>query len=258
MNIATSADDFGYDEDTTARTIACLGDGVLTGASIMAKMPATERAAAYARSRPDLCFGAHLVFCTDTIEAPLCDPHDIPALTTATGSFLPSNRVRLLGLTGRIPAHQIAAEATAQLSRLSDLGVKVRYVDSHGHLHKIPRFQKALAEVLPRFNISKVRLAQDIFLGDTGFRPMSYLTRLFNRGLRRRFDTTSHFYMPETGDTSDWPDALMQAIGKLGGTIEVGCHPGRVVDWRASEEREIRRFARAARAAGHRLVPLAA
>lgn len=258
MNIATSADDFGYDEDTTTRTIACLDDGVLTGASIMANMPATGRAAAYARSRPDLCFGAHLVFCTDTVEAPLSDPHDIPALTVPTGSFLPSNRVRLLGLTGRIPARQVAREATAQLSQLADLGVKVRYVDSHGHLHKMPAFQKALAEVLPRFDIRQVRLAQDVFLTDTGFRPMSYLTRLFNRGLRRRFDTTSHFYMPETGDTSDWPGELLQRLGRLGGTIEVGCHPGRVVDWRASEEREIRRFVQAARAAGHRLVPLAA
>lgn len=258
MNIATSADDFGYDEDTTARTIAGLDDGILTGASIMANMPATARAAAYARSRPDLCFGAHLVFCTDTVEAPLSDPKAIPALTVPTGSFLPSNRVRLLGLTARIPAREIAVEATAQLSQLFDMGVKVRYVDSHGHLHKIPAFQRALAEVLPRFNIRSVRLAQDIFLTDTAFRPMSYLTWWFNRGLRRRFDTTTHFFMPETNDSTDWPNVLLQKLPAMSGTIEVGVHPGRVVEWRASEDRDIRRFVRAARAAGHRLVPLAA
>jgi predicted glycoside hydrolase/deacetylase ChbG (UPF0249 family) len=258
MNIATSADDFGYDEDTTARTIACLDDGILMGASIMANMPATTRAAAYARSRPDLCFGAHLVFCTDTVEAPLTDPGVIPALTVATGSFLPSNRVRLLGLTARIPARQIAVEATAQLSQLFDMGVKVRYVDSHGHLHKIPAFQRALAEVLPRFNIRAVRLAQDIFLTDTAFRPMSYLTRWFNRGLRRRFDTTAHFFMPETNDSTDWPDALLQKLPSMSGTIEVGVHPGRIVEWRASEERDLRRFVRTAREARHRLVPLVA
>jgi predicted glycoside hydrolase/deacetylase ChbG (UPF0249 family) len=258
MNVATSADDFGYDEDTTARTIACLDDGILTGASIMANMPSTARAAAYARSRPDLCFGAHLVFCTDTVEAPLCDPQAIPALTTPVGSFLPSNRVRLLGLTGRIPVYQIAAEANAQLSSLFDMGVKVRYVDSHGHLHKIPRFQRALAEVLPRFNIRQVRLAQNVFVGGSDFRPMSYLTPLFNRGLRRRFSTTTHFYMPETNDATDWPSVLLDQFPKLGGTIEVGVHPGRLVEWRKNEEREIRRFVQAARAAGHRLVPLTA
>jgi predicted glycoside hydrolase/deacetylase ChbG (UPF0249 family) len=256
MNIVTSADDFGYDEDTTARTIACLDDGVLTGASIMANMPATAHAAAYARSRPDLCFGAHLVFCTDTVEAPLCAPDTIPTLVTSTGSFLPSNRVRMLGLTGRLPAAQIAREAAAQLANLSDLGVKLRYVDSHGHLHKIPTFQRALAEVLPRFNIRAVRMAQDVYFGGTDFRPMSWLSPMFNRGLKRRFETTSHFYMPETGDTSDWPNDLIERLRRLDGTIEVGVHPGRIEEWRKHEERDIRRFAQAARAAGHRLVPL--
>ncbi|MGD9920670.1 MAG: carbohydrate deacetylase [Pseudorhodoplanes sp.] len=256
MNIVTSADDFGYDEDTTERTIACFEDGILTGASIMANMPATERAADYARARPELCFGAHLVFCTDTVEKPLCDPRLIPAITAPGGSFLPSNRVRLLGLMGRIPPAQVAAEATAQLSRLSDLGVKVRYVDSHGHLHKIPCFQRALAEILPRFNIRAVRLAQNVFLETAGFRPMSYLYPMFNGGLRRRFATTAHFYMPETDGATNWPRALLQRLPQLNGTIEVGVHPGRATGWRASEERDIRRFVAAARAAGHRVLPL--
>lgn len=258
MNIATSADDFGYDDDTTDRTIACLDEGVLTGASLMANMPATARAAAYAAHHPELTFGAHLVFCTDTVEAPLCDPKRIPTLVTEEGSFLPSNRVRLLGLTGRIPVDQIAAEAEAQLGHLTDLGVKLRYVDSHGHLHKIPCFQRALAEVLPRFNVRHVRLAQDTFLGSRGVRPMSYLYPLFNHGLRKGFTTSDHFFMPGTDDATDWPTTLLKTLPRLHGTIEVGVHPGTTVGWRKNEERDIRRFVRGARERGYNLVPLTA
>lgn len=46
MRIILSADDFGFSDHTVERTIACFDAGVLTSASIMANMPATERAAA--------------------------------------------------------------------------------------------------------------------------------------------------------------------------------------------------------------------
>ncbi|MGE0255523.1 MAG: hypothetical protein AB7N54_09730 [Alphaproteobacteria bacterium] len=50
MRIMLGAGDFGFADHTTDRTIACFEAGVLTGASIMARMPTTERAAAWARA----------------------------------------------------------------------------------------------------------------------------------------------------------------------------------------------------------------
>lgn len=45
MRFIIGADDFGFSDHTVDRTIACFEAGALTGASIMARMPATERAA---------------------------------------------------------------------------------------------------------------------------------------------------------------------------------------------------------------------
>ena len=74
MQLMLSADDFEYSDHTVDRTIACFEAGALTSASIMANMPATERAADWARSQLEFSFGVHLVYCTDESERAVAPP----------------------------------------------------------------------------------------------------------------------------------------------------------------------------------------
>ena len=255
MRIVTTADDFGFDDETVDCTIACLEDGVLTGASIMANMPATRRALDYARHRPDKSYGVHLVFCTDENERPCASPDLIPDLVTADGKFLASNRMRLLGLTGQLPVEQIVREAEAQIGAVRDCGILIDYVDSHGHLHKTRPFQLALQQVLPKFGIRHVRSAQNIYFNSIAMRPMGWLTPLFNIAIRNRFDTTRWFFMPETSGDRTWPQRLLERIASydIAGDIEVGVHPGRY-GWRQMEDAQLRSFVAEARVSGHHLV----
>ena len=158
------ADDFGFSDHTVDRTIACFEDGAMTGASIMARMPATERAASWARAHPEFSYGVHLCFSTDEVERPVLPAEDIPSLVDSEGRFLGSNTMRWRGLLGRLPAMEIAREAAAQIARVRDLGVTPCYIDLHGHLHKLAPFRAALAAVLPRFGIRCVRAAQTVYL----------------------------------------------------------------------------------------------
>ncbi len=252
MRIITTADDFGYDDDTVDATIAAVDQGVVTCTSIMTNMPAARRALDYAKRQTAACFGVHLVYCSDGIERPVLPPAAIPALVDERGLFLPSNRLRALGLLGKLPVDQIARETEAQLSLARDFGVAIRYVDAHGHLHKLPQIQQALAQVLPRFGISRVRRAQDVYLSGRWKRPMSYFHTVMNRRLGRRFTTTDYFYMPDGGGRN-WPARLLDRIGNLRGTLEVGVHPGANDAWRRDEAASIRSFVKDALAAGHRL-----
>jgi chitin disaccharide deacetylase len=149
MRIITNGDDFGRCADTVKATIECLDAGVLTSASIMAKMPGTRLAVSYAKANPSFSFGVHLTFSGTTVEAPVLSPRNIPALVTHEGRFRQANRLRVMALSNQIPIEQIEAEAVAQISLLMEQGVPVSHVDSHFHLHKFPPSSKRFAALCP-------------------------------------------------------------------------------------------------------------
>lgn len=255
MRIVTNADDFGEHEDCTKATIECLEAGALTGATIMPKMPATEMAVKYALSRPDLSWGVHLTYVNNTTECPVLDPKDVPALVSERGVFLPSQKVRVMALLDRFPVDQIARETEAQIRSLQARGVRLSHVDSHGHLHKFGPFRKALAAVLPKVGISRVRSVQDVYLK----KPWKSFTFWFGPAhkarIRASFDTTDAFYMPSSAWDLNWEKPLVERLRSLRAeTIEVGVHPGYAEPWRAVEREGILAFAPLARQAGHTLI----
>ncbi|MEZ0263622.1 MAG: carbohydrate deacetylase [Phycisphaerae bacterium] len=253
MRIVTNADDFGMDADTTRATIECLDAGALTGATIMPNMPATEQAIAYARAHPGKSFGVHLTYVTDTVEAPLAPAAEIPTLAGPDGRFRGSQAVRVMALRGRIPVAEIERETAAQIERLVSAGVRVSHVDSHGHLHKFKPFRQALARVLPRFGITRVRNVQDTYLRRPLKSPTYWLGFWWRRRVMKLFRTTDHMFMPGSADAGTaWAPRLLERI--TAGTWEVGVHPGYAEPWRDAERRAILDFAVRARAAGHELV----
>lgn len=257
MRIILNADDFGHDADTTAATVECFERGALTSATLMPRMPATAEAIDYARSNPRFSFGVHLTFITDTLEAPLSDPKDIPALVRPDGKFLPSQTLRLLSLRGRIPVDQVEREMEAQIGFVRDQGVPVSHVDSHGHLHKFKPFVEAMRRVLPRFGIRRVRTSQDIYLRKPLTSPTFWLGGFWRRRIMRHFTTTAHLFMGNTPADAERlaRGDLLPLLPRLSGdTIEVGVHPGRAEAWRDAEREAARSFALKAPGAGHQLV----
>lgn len=255
MRIVTNADDFGEHEDCTKATIECLDAGALTGATIMPKMPATDMAVEYAKSRPDLSWGVHLTYVGGTYERPVSDPKDLPDLVGPDGLFKNSQKIRIKALLNQISVDQAARETEAQIRALLDRGINISHVDSHGHLHKFGPFRKALEQVLPKLGISRVRSVQDVYLK----KPYKSFTYWFGpthkARIRAAFDTTDAFYMPSSAWDVDWEQPLVDALSRLkADTIEVGVHPGYKDEWRAVEHRGILKFATLARQAGHTLI----
>lgn len=255
MRIITNADDFGMNDEVTEATIECFENGSLTSATIMPRMPATEKALAYALKRPDLSFGVHLTFVCDTVEAPVSDAAGLPTLAGPEGRFLPSNRVRIMALRNRIPVDEIAREAEAQIRLIQSRGVRISHVDSHGHLHKFRPFRAALARILPGLGITRVRSSQDIYLKKPWKSFNYWYGPVWRSKLRRMFRTTDHFYMPSSAWDENWSAPLLHLIGRLPGkTMEVGVHPGRTERWRDLERTGLHEFTVAARQAGHSVI----
>ncbi len=255
MKIVLNADDFGLSSDTVRATVECFESGCLTSASIMAGMPATGEAVSFALEHPQYSYGVHLTFVGDGEERPVAGAEAVPDLVDERGRFPRTNTVRLRALMRRLPAAQLDREIDAQISAIRDLGVPVSHVDSHRHLHKYAPFRAALARVLPRFGIERVRNVQDLYLRRPLGSPTYWLGGVWRRGLMRTFTTTSHFYMATSAGDADW-SPLLARLEPVGAdtTLEVGAHPGYAESWRDGERRALAAFAAEAGARGHTLV----
>jgi predicted glycoside hydrolase/deacetylase ChbG (UPF0249 family) len=254
MRIVLNADDFGMSGDTVAATIDCFEQGALTSATIMTNMPAVGAAFEYARAHPQFSFGVHLTFCGDGdgLERSVCDPADVPALVDGEGRFLGTSTVRLKAILGRIPREQIEREAEGQLARMRDAGIPISHIDSHSHLHKIGPFRQALARVLPRFGLRRVRSVQNLYLRRPLFNATYWLGATWDQRVRSMFDTTDRFYMPSSGLDVGWGEPLLDVLAGEG-SLEVGVHPGYREGWREREREDLLEFAALATARGHHL-----
>ena len=250
MSVILSADDFGYSQDTVERTITCIEDEVLTSASIMANMPATAVAAAFAKSLPDFSFGLHSCFCDGDFERPLCSHWEIPSLTLEDGRFFSTRVMIKRALIGELSVSDIERELRAQLSRLRDLGVRISYVDGHGNLHKFAPFVAAMRNVLPKFGINKVRRTQNIYFEAALFNPNYWLGAFWNRAIDRSFYTTDGFFLPASTSNDQWPTQLRHRLKSFHGVVELAVHPGSTDRWRSREEDHLRTFKREAVAEG--------
>jgi chitin disaccharide deacetylase len=255
VRLVLNADDFGLSEDTLASTVACFDEGLLTSASIMVGVPATDRALDYARARPDLSFGVHVNLVGDGVERPVSPPEAVSALIDDEGRFLPTRTVRMRALLGRLPVDQLEREITAQIECVRGAGVPVTHVDSHRHVHKLPTIREGMRRALAKLDIRRVRNVQDVYLRRPLRSPTYWLGSSWRRWLMREFQTTTHAYMPTSAHDVAWQEALLERCGRLPGRLlEIGVHPGTQEAWRDDERRSLAEFVPAARAAGHELV----
>jgi predicted glycoside hydrolase/deacetylase ChbG (UPF0249 family) len=155
LPLIVHADDFGETSQITQGICLAIEAGVLTSTSIMANMPGTEeglqRVAALA-SRAS--FGVHLNFCEGRPLTPA------RSLTDSGGRFYSKRALFVRAVTGRLVLRELEAEVAAQIGRVRDHGVRISHVDGHKHLHQLPVVSTAVANVLPRFGIRRVRITR--------------------------------------------------------------------------------------------------
>ena len=250
MRVILNADDFGASEETVVATAGCFEAGLLTSATIMPRMPATEAALAYAREHPAYSFGVHLTLTGGDVERPVCDPDDVRGLVDDDGRFPPTAVVRARALARRLPADELERELAAQIALVRAAGIPVSHVDSHQHLHKFAAVRRVLERVLPRFGIVRVRGVQDLYLRRPLTSPTYWLGRRWATSIATRFVTTDHLYMPATAGDRHWLGVLDLIGSDPSASVEIGVHPG-PDDWRLVEREELARFVPAARADGH-------
>ena len=226
-----NADDFGLSDHTVEWTIKGFECKALTSATIMAGMPATDKAVEYTKTHPQFSFGIHF-YLVD--EAPLSNPKDISSMVNPkTGKLWSTRQFILRNFLGLIKVEDLKREMRLQYLSLINAGVHLSHVDGHGHNHRLPQSIQALAELKDELGFRIVRRCQDLapVCGRLGL-----LSRLINCPMQKRliksgFKTTDHFLM-NAGHVKDlqWFSKALEVLPD--GVTEIGIHPGMDEKWR--------------------------
>jgi chitin disaccharide deacetylase len=162
--LIVTADDAGLDPGMTGAAIAAHRNGIVTACSVVANGVAFQDAVDRLRDAPTLETGAHLALVEER------------AITT--GHPMSSGyRAFITGyLSGRITSGWIERELRAQIERLLEAGLRLRFVNGHQHLHALPRIFAIVVKLAEEYRIGYVRVPRERRVRGISARSMSVRT----------------------------------------------------------------------------------
>ena len=231
--IIINADDFGRHElINRAVKIAC-EKGCLKSATIMAGGIAFDDAIKTARNLPNLDVGIHLTLANGN---PILPPEKIPSLVTKDKIFHDNHAAFLkLYLQGKINLDEVRAELSAQIEKVKRTGLNLTHVDSHQHLHHVPKIIDIVLELADAAGIHAMRISDTKifeghfggvgqFIGRVGLASLAKFAA--RKAHAKNFLSPNHFTGIVAGE-SITENFMLNLIENLReGTTEVMLHPG--------------------------------
>src|SRR6201996_9131085 len=227
----------------------------------MAVGPYFSPAVYMAFEQPALGVGCHVVLvdgspCLRKDEVPsLLDPRNPSSFRATAGQFFAD------ALRGRIREAEIEAETVAQIRRIQKSGLTVSHVDSHKHVHALPRVLAPILRAARKCGVTCVRNPFEPMWSLRATQPAGGLRRMQVHAMRTQAGAFSRL-VSEYGMKSSNGSIGLLATGTLDksilrsllrampeGTWELVCHPGyrdQVLDQvhtRLRDERETEREA---------------
>ncbi len=234
--LIVTADDVGLHPGMTRGALAAHDGGIVTAVSVSPNGRDFEPAVERLRDRPKLDVGAHLSLVG---ERPLSPPRAIPSLVGADGRLharYPAFAARYA--LGRIRAADLETELRAQVERLLGTGLRVVHLNSHQHLHLLPRVFDVVLELAEKHGIPAVRIPNEpeASLSPRGIQ-LAALNALGRRARGRTVCADRTIGVLAAGHLT--AATLRSCLAYVGeGVTELVCHPGldgaelaRVYDW---------------------------
>jgi predicted glycoside hydrolase/deacetylase ChbG (UPF0249 family) len=226
--LIVTADDVGLHPGMTRGALAAHDDGIVTAVSVSPNGRAFEPAIELLRQRPRLEVGAHL---TLVGERPLSPPEKIPSLVGADGSLhvgYPAFAARYA--LGCIRAADLETELRAQVERLLATGLRVVHLNSHQHLHVLPRVFDTVLKLAQEHGIKAVRIPNEpaVVTGRFSRRGVQIagLNALGRRARRRSGAATPDRTIGVLSAGRLTPARLRHCLEQVEGVTELVCHPG--------------------------------
>jgi predicted glycoside hydrolase/deacetylase ChbG (UPF0249 family) len=214
------ADDFGLSDDVNAAIVEAFDRGLITHTSVIANLPAFERACELAHEHGLTAkIGVHLNLTEgETLTEPIrscrrfCDDQGHFRLWRAADRAFRLHRAERDAVTG---------ELRTQILRCGGRGIAVTHLDSHKHVHGKRAIGRIVISLARELGVPRVRLAHNCGTR-IGFANRVYKAWLVNRGLRRAGLAGTRWY----GTAEDYRHLMSSGVppARLD-SIEVNCHP---------------------------------
>lgn len=198
IKLIVNADDFGYSKGINYGIIEAHRNGIVNSTTMMMNMPGVNHAVDLAKENPNLKVGIHLVL---TCGKPLLT--DVPTLVDENGCFKKNRDI----LESNISLEELEREWTAQIEKFLETGLTLTHIDSHHHVHTVPKFLPVVQKLSKKYNLSVRRVSDHAI---EGVPPYS--------------DVFLHEFYGE-GATYDFFEKIVTHV-QDGQTVEVMCHPG--------------------------------
>jgi len=228
-----NADDWGRDQETTARILSCVARGSISSVSAMVFMADSERAAAVAREQ-EIDAGLHLNL-TDPLSADNCW-RELTDRQHEVATYLLRHRYSQL-LFNPALARSFDYVVSAQIEEYGRLyGVPPGRLDGHHHMHLCANV--LFGRLIPRGIMVRRNFS---FSPAEKSWPNRYYRRIIDNLLARRHRLTDFFFSLAPLD----PPERLQRILSLSRNfaVEVETHPVNPEEFRFLESRKIFRLA---------------
>ena len=222
VRFIVNADDLGRSETINRAIFDGIADRVISSSTIMSAGEAFDSAVQATKEFRAASFGVHLNL---TEGRPVTRSPHLRALLDSTGDFRRGAVYEVRWTKALVDA--VAEEWTAQVEQARRAGVALAHLDSHHHVHTLPRLFVALKRVQRRTGIRRVRGTWSIY--DRAHAPprrLRFSKAIWWWGLRR---------VHATKTTSELCDLLMFQRAVAEGSfaprvwpssIELMVHPG--------------------------------
>ncbi len=157
--LIVNADDLALHAAVNRAVFRTHREGIVSSATILVGGSAFLEAVEKLPDHPRLGIGVHLCLVD---QKPVCKPDEIPSLVEEDGRLQKSYAVFTKKyFLRRISIEEVRREWRAQLSRAADVGLKITHLDSHQHLHVLPRLLPVAADLARHFGVEFIRLPAD-------------------------------------------------------------------------------------------------
>ncbi|MCL5105418.1 MAG: hopanoid biosynthesis-associated protein HpnK [Armatimonadetes bacterium] len=233
ITLVVNADDFGLSEQINQGIESAFQQGILRSASLMPNGAAFDDAVQIARRNPGLGVGVHISLVDEHCTAA---PDEVRGLIDRDGCLPHSYGAFIAAYAGgRFGIREIRAEVSAQVARALETGLDLTHIDSHQHLHVLPRIRRVVLDAARSAGIGVVRVPYE--RGTFGSRmfsargaqvsALSLLAAAFGaRAGRAGMRHADHFWgLAASGHMDE--TALCAVLGQLrDGVNEIMMHPG--------------------------------
>jgi predicted glycoside hydrolase/deacetylase ChbG (UPF0249 family) len=234
LKLIVNADDFGNSNKVNESIQLGFEKGIIGSASLMANGKSFSKAVEITKACPELDVGIHLSL---TQGRPILNQDQIKSLVNQNTDCFYENGLEFAKhcFLNDVSISEVKNEFTAQCESILDHGIKITHIDSHQHIHMLPKIFDVVSELAKKFEITYIRIPDEkikryMFLNINLVRrlpAMIMLNRLAfinKEKVSRRIERFTGFYFGGNLNKKN----LIELINYLpdNGTCELMCHPG--------------------------------